>query len=171
MVPEVAAPDGRPDPEQYPSTDQETDSAAVAEDAETDFEAEVSADIDESENMWPDFVHHLVEDWPRIGSMLSAAKLVSSKGSTIELRFDSNGQFQFQEVTNKKNRDHILKELEKHFGRPVELHITIENRQPAGPAVPASAAVQPQGGSIQDDIAREPIIQSVLEMFDGEVLD
>jgi hypothetical protein len=120
---------------------------------------------------WPDFIHHLVEDWPRLGSFLSAATLVAFKGHTVELRFASQFQMQFSEVTNKKNRDHILQELEKFFGRPVELHLTIEPKKETPLQAPAAPGKSDESRSIQDDMEREPIIKTVLDLFDGDVID
>jgi hypothetical protein len=55
------------------------------------------------------------------------------------------------------------------FGAPVDVHITIE---PPGPSPVASAKVDETASvSINDEIAHEPIIKSVLDIFNGEVID
>ena len=72
-------------------------------------------------------------------------------------------------MLKKKNRDEIQAKLNE-FGRaPVELHITLEQAgdppQAKGPAVQVKTPM-----SINNEINNEPIIKSVLDIFDGSVL-
>jgi DNA polymerase III subunit gamma/tau len=170
-APIPSAPQVKPAVPQQSYEDMENlaESATVAEGAAM-FESEEPTLSGDVQKDWPEFLHHLVEDWPRLGAFLSVAQLVSGKGNTVELRFGSSYQLQFDEVTQKKNRDHILQELEKFNKRPVDLHMTIEPKKhtplPSAPVLAKENAQQ----SIQDDMEREPIIQQVLEYFDGEVI-
>jgi hypothetical protein len=55
------------------------------------------------------------------------------------------------------------------MGKPVEVHITLDAKAPQNTAQnyikqPAHAA------AIESEMEREPIIQSVLDIFDGEIL-
>ena len=118
---------------------------------------------------WPHFLELLVQDRPTFGYHLSAAHVVSSTAASIELRFPKAFRFQFNEVIKKKNRDDIQKKLNEFNQAAVELHITLEAAgEPASSIQPA-----PQGKttlSINDEIGHEPIIKSVLDIFDGSVL-
>jgi DNA polymerase III subunit gamma/tau len=119
---------------------------------------------------WPQFMEQFVRDRPTFGYHLSAAYVVSSSANSIELRFPAACRFQFGEVTKKKNRDDIQKKLNEFTGADVMLHITIEaENAPAAHKPPALPAAR---GSltIQDEIGREPIIGTVLDVFDGSVL-
>lgn len=73
------------------------------------------------------------------------------------------------EVTKKTHREEITRLFKAFYNIPAELHITLEN-------VKVEAEGQnyfKQTGSaatIDDEITREPIIQTVLEVFEGEIL-
>jgi hypothetical protein len=113
---------------------------------------------------WPQFVDHLMQDRPHLGSFLSFAYIVASTPDSLDLRFPGNLRFQFSQVTKKENRDEILRHLVDYAGKPVDLHMTIETGvQEEKQALQA----RPVTGSLDDDIKREPVIEQVLEIFDG----
>ncbi len=123
------------------------------------------------QDRWPRFMEQLVHDWPAFGYHLSVAYIVSSTANSIELRFPAACRFQFGEVTKKKNRDEIQKKLGEFVKTDVALHITIEPADtPAAQTSPAPSAAAGTSLSIKDEIGREPIIGTVLDIFDGTVL-
>jgi len=121
------------------------------------------------QKVWPAFVDAIMHDRPTLGSYLSMAYVTGAVENSLDIRFAYSYRFQFGEVTRKENRDEIEQRLNAVAGRRVDLHITIETHKPAAAAkTPARAAIP---RSIEDDAAKEPIINTVLEVFDGEVLD
>jgi DNA polymerase-3 subunit gamma/tau len=122
---------------------------------------------------WPHFIEYIQQNRPHLGYHLSVASVVSISGTSLELQFPKAFHFQFSEVTKKKNRDEIQKELNDFFQDSVDLHITLEAREetPAQHAImPAAAAVMKSSVSIDDEIAHEPIIKNVLDIFDGSIV-
>jgi hypothetical protein len=119
--------------------------------------------------LWPAFVDAIMHDRPTLGSYLSMAYVTGDAENSLDIRFAYSYRFQFGEVTRKENRDEIEQRLNAAAGRRVDLHITIETQKPAGAAKTPARVAAPR--SIEDDAAKEPIINTVLEVFDGEVLD
>jgi DNA polymerase-3 subunit gamma/tau len=118
---------------------------------------------------WPEFLELLTRDRPTLAYHLSSAYVVSATNKAVDIRFPKAFHFQFNEVLKKKNRDEIQEKLNE-FGRaPVELHITLE--QAGDPPQAKNPAVQVKAPkSINNEITNEPIIKSVLDIFDGSVL-
>jgi DNA polymerase-3 subunit gamma/tau len=121
---------------------------------------------------WPHFVEHIQQNRPPLGYHLSVAYVVSMSGKSIDLRFPKAFHFQFSEVTKKKNRDEIQKELNDFFQDNLDLHITLEapEETPSAAAGKPAAAAEPKSMSLDDEIAHEPIIQNVLDIFDGTLV-
>jgi DNA polymerase-3 subunit gamma/tau len=122
---------------------------------------------------WPHFVEHILQARPPLGYHLSVAALISMSAKAIDLRFPKAFHFQFSEVTKKKNRDEIQKELNGFFKNEIDLHITLEapEETPAAAKKSSTAAGERKAPvSLDDEIAHEPIIQSVLDIFDGTLI-
>jgi DNA polymerase-3 subunit gamma/tau len=118
---------------------------------------------------WPEFLEHLKRDRPTLAYHLSSAFVVSGTNKSVDVRFPKAFHFQFSEVLKKKNRDEIQEKLNEFGKGPVELHITLE--QAGDPPQVKSPAVQVKTPmSINNEINNEPIIKSVLDIFDGSVL-
>jgi DNA polymerase-3 subunit gamma/tau len=114
---------------------------------------------------WPRFLEALQRERPILGHYLRVAQVASLSESAIDVRFPINCNAQYAELIKNKNREeinHIIKEI---MGTSVDLHITIE----AG--APSVVQVEKNSLSINDEIKIEPIIQSVLNIFDGDVID
>ena len=120
------------------------------------------------EERWTRFVEQLVHDRPSVGFHLSAAYVASWTEDALDLRFPAANQFQYNEVLKKKNRDEIQKKLNEVTQRSISLRISLEPQGQAGGQKPAAASRS--SPSINDDIGREPIIKSVLDIFDGAVM-
>jgi DNA polymerase-3 subunit gamma/tau len=118
---------------------------------------------------WPEFLEHLKRDRPTLAYHLSSAFVVSATNKSVDVRFPKAFHFQFSEVLKKKNRDEIQEKLDEFAKGFVELHITLEQAgdppQAKGPAVQVKTPM-----SINNEINNEPIIKSVLDIFDGSVL-
>jgi DNA polymerase-3 subunit gamma/tau len=123
---------------------------------------------------WPHFIEHLQKNRPHLAYHFGVASLVSLSREKVDLRFPKVFHFQFSEVNKKKNRDEIQKELDDFFQGAVVLHMTLEatdGQQAAQTQAPATAAAAERAFmSIDDEIAHEPIIKNVLDIFDGCVM-
>ena len=121
---------------------------------------------------WTEFLDVLMRDRPNLGTSLSLGRVASTTADSVDLRFGNECKFQFSEVTRKGNREVIAEKLSSFAGRHIDLHITMEQpaRQKQQPADPGSETTAARHPSLQDDLGNEPIIQSVIDMFDAEVL-
>jgi hypothetical protein len=134
-----------------------------------DFDEPAAADPHDVRRRWPAFIEALMHDRPNLGTFLSLAAVADACGSSIDLVYDRQHRFPFSEVTKKSNRDEIARMMKSFFGRPVEAHITLEpGRAAAGKAGSPPEPRRPAG--IQSEIESEPVIRSVLEFFDGEII-
>lgn len=119
---------------------------------------------------WPAFCEQVTQDRPNLGSFLSLAELVSCSQSAVDLRFSSKGVFPYKEITKKSNRDEVTRRLHKFCGAEVELRITLEKKKPDEKGV--ENYIKPTGTktNINEEIENEPIIQTLMDVFDGELL-
>lgn len=118
---------------------------------------------------WSAFVESFMHDRPNIGTFLSLATVIGSTESSIDLSYSSQLKFQFSEMTKKQNREEISKLLKSFMGRPIDVHITLETKK-AEKEAPNYITTMPHALAIESEIRQEPIIQSVLDIFDGEIL-
>jgi DNA polymerase-3 subunit gamma/tau len=118
---------------------------------------------------WGAFVETFMRDRPNIGTFLSLAAVTGSSESSIDLSYSPQLKFQFSEMSKKQNREEIAKLLKTFMGRPIEVHITIETKKAEKEAQNYINPV-PHARAIESEIEHEPIIQSVLDIFDGEIL-
>ncbi len=118
---------------------------------------------------WKGFIESLMNDRPNLGMFLSPASVVASTDASIDLVFSRSLAFQFNEVTQKAMREEIETLLSGFMGKPIELHITLEAESP-GTHDAGALSRKADSLSIENEISREPIIQSVIEIFDAEFL-
>jgi hypothetical protein len=114
---------------------------------------------------WPLFLEALQRERPMLGHYLRVAQVASLSESAIDVRFPVNCSAQYAELIKNKNREEINRIMKEVVGPSVDLHITLE----AGG--PAAAQAEKNSLSINDEIKMEPIIKSVLDIFDGDVID
>jgi DNA polymerase-3 subunit gamma/tau len=133
--------------------------------------SEVPGEAPDIQKLWPAFLEALLRDRPRLGSFLSLASVAGCTAHTIDVRFAPSFNFQFMEVNKKQHREEITEILRTLTGNSFEIRITLEMEEstegvqqnyfkPAGMPV-----------SINDEIEHEPIIQTVLDMFKGTLLE
>jgi hypothetical protein len=112
----------------------------------------------------------LLHDRPKLGSFLSMASVAGGTAHTIDLRFSPACNFQFQELNKKQQREEITSLLHSFTQQPFELRMTLE-----ADAAGEEKSYFKQAGilplTINDEIEHEPIIQTVLDMFDGEIIE
>jgi DNA polymerase-3 subunit gamma/tau len=185
-VPEALAPEGKKKSNDQPVTRQEhvlpaaeaKAQAVVSRPQEIDIrssepERPAAADPVDLGAQWPKFIERIMDERPNLGTFLSMAYLAGHTDHSVDIRFKPQFGFQCAEVSKKSSREIIEKKLEAFAGRPVELHITQEK---AGHAALDTQEVNPQPTgnplppSVEDDIENEPIIQSVITIFNGKVI-
>jgi hypothetical protein len=143
---------------------------AKTEDIQSNFTDSTGRQID-IKTFWPAFLDHLIHERPNMGSFLSLACAFHSGEDTIDLKFSSAYRFQYLEITRNNNRDEIEQHLKKFAGRKLQLNITIESKPIENHQQNFVKAIGNVPSTIDDEIEREPIIKTVLDIFDGEVLD
>jgi DNA polymerase-3 subunit gamma/tau len=146
----------------YPAEEGPDDGA----DSFEDRSPEVFLDI---KKQWPAFLELLMRDWPNLGTFLSLATIVGSSESSIDLSYSPKLKFQFGEMTKKQNREEIIRMLAVFMNRPIEVHIALsaEKAEEHGQNAVQPAPLAPV---LDNEIEREPVIQAVLELFDGEII-
>jgi hypothetical protein len=72
-------------------------------------------------------------------------------------------------MTKKQNREEIIKMLSEFMERPIEVHISLsaDKAEEHGQNFCQPA---PSAHLLDNEIEREPIIQAVLDLFDGEII-
>jgi hypothetical protein len=141
-------------------------------DGSSTFEDKLSVgEVKDFTTVWPSFLDHMLKDRPNLGSFLSIGYVASCTETTINIKFPSSNSFQFQEVTKKSNRDQIERFLFEFTGRKIELHITVETKKLDAQERQFLNNLVQAPSTINDEIENEPIIQAVLDIFDGEVLN
>ncbi len=121
--------------------------------------------------LWPQFLDHMLKDRPNLGTFLSSGYVSSCTEMSIDIKFPPACRFQFMEVTKKHNRDEIELLLRQFTSRIIELHIAVDNHNPDSEKREFLKQIGKVSSTINDEIENEPIIQTVLDMFDGEVLN
>ncbi|HON11741.1 MAG TPA: DNA polymerase III subunit gamma/tau [Chitinispirillaceae bacterium] len=120
--------------------------------------------------IWPSFLDSLLRDRPNLGSFLSLAYIASSTDNSIDLKFPANYKFQFSEVTKKNNRNEISKLLDEFTHTHIDLRIALETKEQVHQEQNYIKQIGNIPSTINDQIEKEPIIQVLLDCFDGEIL-
>ncbi|HEX7510992.1 MAG TPA: hypothetical protein VF335_06805, partial [Chitinivibrionales bacterium] len=122
-------------------------------------------------SQWPSFLELLQRERPMLGHYLRVAYVTAHNGNSVDVRFPYSCQAQYSEVIKKKNREEIDRVMKKFTGALEDIHLTIEakpeNFHEPGPVQTASSASL----SINDEIQREPIIQNILDIFKGDIIN
>ncbi len=121
---------------------------------------------------WKTFLEEFHAERPSLSAFLAHAQIAAYTGSSLDLRFAPGFRFPFDELVRPANRALIEKRMAQFAGAPVQLHLTLE----ASPDSEAESHLEghvhgPASASLEDDIRAEPIIQTVLDVFDGEVIE
>ncbi|NLG18641.1 MAG: DNA polymerase III subunit gamma/tau [Fibrobacter sp.] len=121
--------------------------------------------------VWPGFLDSLMRDRPNLGSFLSFAFIASTGENSIDLKFSPNYNFQFTEVTKKNNRNEISRLLNEFVGMKIELRIAVEAGELRQQEQNYIKQIGDIPSTINDQIEKEPVIQILLDCFDGEILE
>jgi len=120
---------------------------------------------------WPVFLELLQRERPMLGYYLRVAYVTSRCGNSVDVRFPYSCQVQYAEVIKKKNRDEINRVMQKFTGVMEDIHITIEAKPETARESSEAQPVPTASLSINDEIQREPIIQNILDIFKGDIIN
>jgi DNA polymerase III subunit gamma/tau len=118
---------------------------------------------------WHEFIEKIMHDRPHIGTFLALATVAGHTDSSIDLVFEQNFAFQFGEVNKKQHREEIAKMMHSFIGRTIEVNMTLDAKRKEKPEIKHDKP-EAHAMAIESEIAREPVIGTVLDIFDGEVL-
>lgn len=164
-----------PDPALVVSVTSDTAVSSIppgSENAESFQETPAQTQVIEPTMLWPSFLESLMDERPNLATFLSVAYVASVTDNSVDIRFSGRYGFQFAEITRKSNRDIIEKMLATFTGKKMDLHITREREkkeetEQAESPTPQKSSYTP---SLRDDMENEPIIKTVIDVFDGEIL-
>jgi hypothetical protein len=72
-------------------------------------------------------------------------------------------------VTKKQSREDIGRIAREFFGFPLDMKISLDAAKDEPPASQGNAQIK-TSSFIDNEIEKEPIIQTVLDVFDGELI-
>jgi len=140
-------------------------------DAFSESSPDVQAAPVDVERIWPAFLESLLRDRPKLGSFLSLASVTACSSRSIDIRFSSSLKFQYQELNKKQHRDEIRHLLQAFTRSPVDLRMTLELQPSDNEDGRLACQTFSMPITINDEIEHEPVIRTVLDMFDGEVIE
>ncbi len=104
-------------------------------------------------------------------------KLINVTDTVVDIRFAPIYSFQKMELSRAENREVIEKEMALFSGSKRTLHLTEGGEDPkkrelnpSNQVVKKVAPPRIERVALQDEIEKEPIIQKIIDIFNGEVL-
>ncbi len=123
---------------------------------------------------WTRFLDEIMREKPLVGTFLSHARISLTDPAKITLRFPHEAGFQLEQVQRKENLDFITAKLGQATGVKPALSFALDPKPENGPSKATPAAgpeTKPPAGVCFDDAAeKEPILNRIVEMFDGEIM-
>jgi DNA polymerase III subunit gamma/tau len=145
--------------------------ASSAPEVSAEFDDKVTNNTGDPALQWPKFLELLQRERPMLGYYMNVAYITAFSGTSLDVRFPHSCHVQYEEITKKKNRDEINRVINKFNGAFSDLHITIEAEPVNQSNISADQPEKKVSLSINDEIEREPIIKTVLDLFNGEIID
>jgi DNA polymerase-3 subunit gamma/tau len=123
-------------------------------------------------NNWDAFIEYLTHERPTLGSALSFAQVISASDTAVDLRFTREFSFQYKQVTFRKNRNAISELAAAFFARSLHIHINYDENEHAAQQThtKTAAARNSPHASLDRDRQQEPIIQTILDTFDADII-
>ena len=124
-------------------------------------------------NKWLLFLKSFSKEKPVLSSLLQLGEVIEVDDDSIDIRFEKNYAFQYNEIKNHDNRVLIEKSIEKFYGKKFQLHLTLSERKKeivVDKKIENSDIKGHHISAIQDEIEQEPIVKKVLEIFNAEIL-
>jgi len=161
------APSGTPSPQPEPEVEVEPEGRPIA-----TFEDTPERPARDLRSHWKEFLEQLHAERPSLSSHLAHAQIAAYTGTSLDLRLASNLRFSFDQLTRPENRAYLEKRVAQFAEAPVQVHLTLETAAAGTEEAHLEGHVRgPASASLADDIQSEPIIQTVLDVFDGEVIE
>jgi len=145
--------------------------ASSAPEISAEFDDKVTSKTGDPALQWPKFLELLQRERPMLGYYMNVAYITAFSGNSLDVRFPLSCHVQYEEINKKKNRDEINRVINKFNGAFSDLHITIEAESINKSNISADQPEKKVYLSINDEIEREPIIKTVLDLFNGEIID
>lgn len=111
-----------------------------------------------------------MKEHPNLGSFLSLASIGSISSDVIELKFCADYRFQYLEVSKRQNRNEIIRLLQQFTAHQLDLEIILDVNAAKQENTNYIKQIANIPSTIDDQIEKEPIIKTILEIFDGEIL-
>lgn len=122
---------------------------------------------------WTRFLDEIMRDKPLIGTFLSHARIVAQGPANIELRFPHNSGFQLEQVQRKENLEFVTEKLAQMTGTKPVVRLLLDQKTEVrqAPAKPTETGPKiPTGVRFDDAAEKEPILNRIVELFDGEIM-
>ncbi len=126
--------------------------------------------VEEIRDRWTEFLELFLKVHPNLASFLSMASIGSISSDIIELNFCADYRFQYMEVSKRQNRNEIIRLLQQFTGHKMDLEITFDVNAAKQENTNYIKQIANIPSTIDDQIENEPIIKTILEIFDGEIL-
>jgi DNA polymerase-3 subunit gamma/tau len=130
-------------------------------------------------NDWRSVVKNIAAGNTSLGTYLSFSFVLSSSPEEIKLGLPENQKFQYQQAVKPENQKRLKDHMTQAFGYSGNISIEIVPEEKARKHLPAdlpvfakkniSSALQNKE-SINEAAKKEPIIGTILDMFEGEVI-
>ena len=123
--------------------------------------------------LWPRFLDTLKQERPMVGYYCAVGHVSSPSPNVADIRFPAACHVQYAEANKKQNRSEIARIMSLVAGVAIEVHVTLEPNTQCSVTAKISESIPERRVflSLHDEVEREPIIKSILTVFDGEVIN
>ncbi|MGM0443778.1 MAG: DNA polymerase III subunit gamma/tau [Fibrobacterota bacterium] len=128
-------------------------------------------------DFWYAFLAYFSHRKPLWGAWLEAGRPVEFDRDSVDLRFSPIHSFQQQELAAPETKKQVEALLRDFCGTPLTLHLTVaagdgyvQEAPENAPGTEEPKTPGPHAASLHDEAVREPIIDTVLDIFNGELI-
>lgn len=123
---------------------------------------------------WPEILDTIMAEKAFLGTFLSQARMDYNGDSRVTVRFPAALSFQLEQVRKKENKDFIQGVIQKKIGKPVQLNLEIEastSVKEEKKPIPVKKESGANKMTFNQAAEKEPVLNTILEVFDGEIID
>jgi DNA polymerase-3 subunit gamma/tau len=119
------------------------------------------------------FLRRVHEERGAIGGFLEQARWVEIVGDVMEIAFGEKHSFFRDQVASRDTAAYLARIAREAAGRDLRVNVVTASAATVDRVVPAAAAVDEAAGreALRRAAEREPIVKSLLEAFEGEIVD
>jgi DNA polymerase-3 subunit gamma/tau len=160
------------------SAEQPENQPIPVEESEPQGEDSQALNLDLIKQEWPQIVKSLISENMQVGTFLTYSFVVSASASEIKIGLPKSQKFQYAQVVKPDNMRWLISHLKDRFHyQGVISFETVDDEKSKSqldadlPAFEKKDISQSMEGkeNINDAIKREPILGTILDVFDGEV--